>query len=311
MGLVLAGNSAKLPAYYLPNLQLPMQLILVNYGKFMFKITPFINIRPVQLRSLTLPLFLACSYFTPNVYADSFDELKASLASLTETSQVSGRITLSVDETRGEKDDDDFEQNSGYISSHINYGKNGLAITYDADIMSQLETEFELIAEDEEAKTPTLKGLNELRTRDVTALLSQSQRLLKMLKTAEFISEKQVEYKGQQVRELKFNLALDSIINDQRTRDYVDKFKSDYRVIINNKGFPIASTLTYSGKGRAYIVFSLKASGERKDEFQVIGNRLVNISSHNKSNYDSTFGKGSVETQRFFDASQESVKQVH
>ncbi|MBU2883763.1 hypothetical protein KO525_00850 [Psychrosphaera sp. B3R10] len=277
----------------------------------MFNIPPFSKANLVQIRSLAIPLVLACSYFSPNVYADSFDELKTSLASLTETSQVSGRITLSVDETRGEKDDDDFEQNSGYISSYINYGKNGLAITYDADIMSQLETEFELVAEDEEAKTPTLKGLNELRTRDVTAILSQSQRLLKMLKTAEFVSEKQVEYKGQQVRELQFKLALDSIINDQRTRDYVDKFNSDYRVIIDDNGFPMASTLTYSGKGRAYIVFSLKASGERHDEYRVIGNRLVNISSHNKSNYDSTFGIGSVETQRFFDASQKSVSQPH
>lgn len=249
-----------------------------------------------------LALMLAIAFISSEqAFADGFEDLQRALTTLSGTSPVAGHISLTVDEKRGEEGDDDYEQNLGGITSYIEFNEDGLAIRYDRKIMADLEKDFELSAEDEEAKTPTLQGLNELRTRDVTAIISESKRLLRLLKDAELQSEQVIEFEGQQVRELVFNLPLNSIIKEQRTRDYVDKFTSEYRVLIDEHGFPISSTMTYSGKGRAYIVLTFKATGKRNDRYQVVGNRLVNVQSHEFSQYDSTFGKGSNETFRTFD----------
>lgn len=264
-----------------------------------------------RISQLPLTLVLILGFGTANASANGFDDLRLALSSLEETSNVAGKIVLSVEETRGDKDDDDYEQNSGHITTSIDFSERGLAITYSTDVMLELEKEYELRSADEDAKTPTTKGLNELRTRDITGLISQSQRLLKSLQEAEFVAEKNIEYMGLPARELVFNLPLNSILKEKRTRDYVDDFESDYRVIIDEQGFPVASTLTYSGKGRAYIVLSFAAEGKRTDEYKVIGNRLVSVSSHNVSQYDSTFGKGSVTTQRFFDVSQQTASTLN
>lgn len=257
------------------------------------------NAKSVIKSSVLLGLFLN----TNVLWADGLSDLNRALNLLSEDSHIAGKIALTVDRTRGDEGDDDFEQKLGSIQNFVEVSERGLAITYDQKVLTELEQEFVLAAEDEKANTPTSLGLNELRTKDVTQLLSQAQRLARLLKEATLISEANVEYEGQPARELSFSVPLESIIKDQRTREYVDKFNSDYRVIIDQDGYPLASTLTYGGKGRAYIVLSLKASGKRDDKYQVVGNRLVNIESHEVNQYDSTFGKGAMEIYRSFEIS--------
>lgn len=233
-------------------------------------------------------------------HANGLNELQQALAKLKGTSEISGELALSMKETRGEPDDEDYEVTIGEIATHIRYAANGLNIRYSTEVMEGIAQDVKLNADDEEANTPTLKGLNELRTRKITATLSQAHILERRLKGATLVSESPIDYKGKPAKELLFELDMASIIRDKRTRDYVDNFQSDYRIIIDQQGVPLSATLTYNGKGRAYIVLSLQASGKQTDEYQVVGDRLVNIHAYEMSHYDSTFGVGSSEATTTF-----------
>ena len=127
--------------------------------------------------------------------------------------------------------------------------------------------------------------LNELKN-----ILTAASSIERMITLATFIDEQSFEQNGQNLRKLTFELPMNAIINDKRTREYVKKFASNYEVIIDDEGLPLSSTLTFSGKGRAYIVLSVKAHGYSKANYQVVNQRLVQTMEENGSTFDSTFG---------------------
>jgi hypothetical protein len=84
-------------------------------------------------------------------------------------------------------------------------------------------------------------------------------------------------------------LPLESFIDDKKIRGYVSKFKGSYQVLINDKGIPIETRMSYSGKGSAYIFFSMTAESEIVSQFQIDGTRLVRTNRSVESNSSSTF----------------------
>ncbi|MBA6392375.1 hypothetical protein H4J38_16530 [Colwellia sp. BRX10-3] len=238
------------------------------------------NIQSTVLALLTLTI-------SQNVWADSLSDLQQALVMLDGNHAVSGVLSVSFSESRGEGKDKKLK--TGAIKSTLSESIEGLDIRYSKDVLVQIAQENRLKMADEEADTPALNGAEILSASSLIPILSSAQTILDAISKGQFRGETQIEYFEQQVRVLDFELPLESFIDDKKTRGYVNKFKGSYKVLINDEGVPVETRLTYSGKGSAYIFFSMSAESEITSQFQIEGTRLVRINKTVESNSSSTF----------------------
>jgi hypothetical protein len=225
--------------------------------------------------------------FAQNVWADGLSDLQKALIKLNGSEPVSGLLSVSFSETRGEGKDKKLK--TGAIQSTLSGTVQGLDIRYSKDVLVQIERENRMKLADEEADTPVLNGAEILSASSLIPILSSAQTILDYIARGEFKSEEQIEYLNKQVRVLDFTLPLESFIDDKKIRDYVSKFEGSYKVLINDEGIPIETRMSYSGKGSAYIFFSMTAESEITSQFQTDGTRLVRINRTVESNSSSTF----------------------
>lgn len=238
------------------------------------------NIQSTVLALLTFSI-------SQNVWADSLSDLQQALVKLDGNHPVSGVLSVSFSESRGEGKDKKLK--TGAIKSTLSESIDGLDIRYSKDVLVQIAQENRLKMADEEADTPVLNGAEILSASSLIPILSSAQTILDAISKGQFRGETQIEYFEQQVRVLDFELPLESFIDDKKTRGYVNKFKGSYKVLINDEGVPVETRLTYSGKGSAYIFFSMSAESEITSQFQIEGTRLVRINKTVESNSSSTF----------------------
>jgi len=229
--------------------------------------------------------------FTQNVWADSLSDLQQALVKLNGSHPVSGVLNVSFSESSGEGEDKKLK--TGAIKSLLSESNEGLDIRYSKDTLKQIAQENRLKLADENVDTPALNGAEILSASSLIPILSSAQKILDAISKGKFTGETQIEYFEQQVRVLDFELPLESFIDDKKTRGYVNKFKGSYKVLINDEGVPVETRLAYSGKGSAYIFFSMSAASEITSQFQIEGTRLVRINKTVESNSSSTFNERS------------------
>lgn len=225
--------------------------------------------------------------FTHNVWADSLSDLQQALVKLDGSHPISGVLNVSFEESRGEGKDKKLK--TGAIKSTLSESNAGLDIRYSKDVLLQIAQENRIKLADEEADTPALNGAEILSASSLIPILSSAQKILDAISQGKLRGETQMEYFDQQVRVLDFELPLESFIDDKKTRGYVDKFKGSYKVLINEQGVPVETRLSYSGKGSAYLFFSMSAESEITSQFHVQGTRLVRINKTVQSSSSSTF----------------------
>lgn len=225
--------------------------------------------------------------FTHNVWADSLSDLQQALVKLDGSHPISGVLNVSFEESRGEGKDKKLK--TGAIKSTLSESNAGLDIRYSKDVLLQIAQENRIKLADEEADTPALNGAEILSASSLIPILSSAQKILDAISQGKLRGETQIEYLDQQVRVLDFELPLESFIDDKKTRGYVDKFKGSYKVLINEQGVPVETRLSYSGKGSAYVFFSMSAESEITSKFHVQGTRLVRINKTVQSSSSSTF----------------------
>jgi hypothetical protein len=234
---------------------------------------------------IALGLFIFA--FVQNVWADGLTDLQQALVKLNGSEPVSGTLKVSFSETRGEGEDKKLK--TGEIHSTLSESIHGLDIRYSKDILVKIAQENRIKQADEEADTPALNGAEILSASSLIPILSSARTILDYIEQGEFNSEEQIEYLDKKVRVLDFTLPLESFIDDKKVRGYVSKFNGSYKVLINDEGIPIETRMSYSGKGSAYIFFSMTAESEITSQFQKDGTRLVRINRTIESNSSSTF----------------------
>lgn len=238
-----------------------------------------------RLCKLTLG-FIALS--TPQyLWADSLSDLQQALSSLNGNEQVSGILEVTFSEKRGDGKDQKIK--TGAIKSTLSEDSNGLDISYTQEVLRKIAQENRMKIVDEEVDTPTLNGAEILSASSLIPILSSAQTITDYISQGEFISESTIEYLGKEVRVLDFELPLESFIDDKKIREYVSKFEGSYKVLIDEQGVPIETRMTYSGKGSAYIFFSMKAESEIISQFKLDAGRLVRTKRAVTSNSTSTF----------------------
>lgn len=241
-------------------------------------------------KKLTTPLVVSLfcvNLVSVNAYADGLADLKAALTQLKGNTPVSAKITNRFEQARGSGDD--IEVKKGEVTVRASDNESGLSVLYDASILQLMDEEAKAKAEDEEAQTPTLMGLNNnMGTMDMRLKFSSAAHLEKRLLQASFLSEESLQRDGLTLRKLHFELPIDAIISDKTTRKYVDKFDASYNIIIDQAGFPVESEMSFKGRGRAYIVLSVKAEVSSRSTYQVHGERLLQISNDYRGKFTSS-----------------------
>ena len=224
---------------------------------------------------------------TQNVWADSLSDLQQALIKLNGSDPVSGVLKVSFSESRGEGKDKKLK--TGAIKSTLSESIEGLDIRYSKAVLMQIAAENRLKLADEEADTPALNGAEILSASSLIPILSSAQTILDAISKGKFKGETRIDYLDKKIRVLDFELPLESFIDDKKTRGYVNKFKGSYKVLINDEGVPLETRLSYTGKGSAYLFFSMTAESEITSQFQIEGTRLVRINKTVESNSSSTF----------------------
>lgn len=240
-------------------------------------------------------LLSAAVTLSTTAFADGLSDLKQALTRLQTESNISAVMDSSIISQRGE--DKDRVIKKGHVQVQLKDGGDGLQVTYSNAVLRKIETESREKIANEEAETPTLDALRNLSATDFRSMLSAASSLERRLSQAKFIEETNTVFQGKPARVLHFTLPVESVISDKKTRGYVSKFESEYRVVIADDGSPLESHFEYRGKGRAYIVIRVEAFGSNSAQYKVLNGRLLRVRSENKSGYSSTFGDGeSTET---------------
>lgn len=240
-----------------------------------------------KLLSKSMIVVAMSTAMSGHVLADGLSDLKNALANLKGNSPVTAQITNVFEQTRGEGDE--VVVKKGYVQVKASDDVNGLQVFYDAQTLRLMDEESLAKAEDEDAPTPTLMGLNNnLGTMDMRLKFSSANHLEKRISQSTFISEEEIERDGVTLRELTFEMPMEAIITDKTTRGYVDKFDASYTIVIDENGYPIESELNFNGKGRAYIVLSVKAEVYSKSTYQVLNDRLLQITNQYGGNFKSS-----------------------
>lgn len=246
------------------------------------------------MRTLVISL---CFIASSSVYAsEGLSQLTQALSRLQSSSPVHAELNYSFKEWRGKgKSQRNF---SGQALLRVEQNQQGLSVNYQPKVLANIAQEAQARVKDETVNTPTLSAVDRLNTVEINNMLSAAASLARRMEQATFIDETEVKFHDKTKRSVNFSLPLEALIRDKKTRGYVSKFSGHFSVIIDDDGTPLQSKLKFSGKGSAYIIFSVKAYGEAVSDYQVTNNRLVLAKQHYVNGYESTFNDGEVTEQQ-------------
>jgi hypothetical protein len=227
---------------------------------------------------------------TYQVQASALADLKKSLSLLVGESPISTVLTAS----RTLKIDDDITSD-GHITLQLTDDHDGFQIRYGKPLLAQLETEITNKSLQEKNKTAdnieqkTLDGMSYLKPVELRYMLSNANQLNRFISQLTYLEEQHEV--DNHLRVLHFSTPMEVIVQNKKTREYVDKFEGKYKLWINEQGIPIKSSLEFTGKGSAYLIFSLTATEKKETEYQVVNQRLVIVNQHSYSSSEHTFGR--------------------
>lgn len=233
------------------------------------------------------------------VMADGLTDLNNALDKLNGKSTIVGTLETAYQQERGRKKK--IKKTNGYASVKLIDDINGLQVVYSSETLANIAREENEKENNEEANTPTLNAIDDIDAGELSNMLSAAAHLRRSLNKAQFSREEVIDYQGKEMRELHFDLPLEAIITDKEVRSYVDDFKGDYSVVIDEAGVPVQSKLSFDGKGSIYIFFKLSINQSMTYFYQVVDDRLVNYRKQferkQKSTWDQRDSSGYTEIQ--------------
>lgn len=202
-------------------------------------------------------------------------------------------ITVELHTTFSDVHDDHLKQ--GEVSAILSASNEGFQLTYPATELLKIDKERTQLStseqdNDTDSIAPTLAAANKLKAIDLNKTLNMATELLLLMQRATFIADKSHYSPSAQRNLLTFELPIDMMLRNKRTRQYVDEFTATYKLYINAEGIPLRSELVFEGSGSAYLVLHMSAYGNQSETFQVVNNRLILASSESTKGSTSIFG---------------------
>lgn len=201
--------------------------------------------------------------------ADGLTDLKNALK------RLDGNSPIIVELNSSFADIHDEELKNGKVTVVLNDNQHGFQLTYSADELAKMQAEKLAKVSNEDAPSPTLDAAYKLKAINLHKVLTASTNLSQFLERAEFLSERIDVFNQENVRVLAFDLPMEVLIYNKRTRKYVDDFSARYEILIRDDGTPIKSELNFQGSGSAYMILSVEAYGKNTEFYQVVNDRLV------------------------------------
>ena len=227
---------------------------------------------------------------SPHAKADGLADLNTALASLNGNEPIIAYYEVQSSRVSDADDKDDRKETKASVTVTLTDNEKGLHITYSKEVMDKIENEAMQKTLNEEFETPTLTAVRYINATSMRNLLSASSGLQRMVAKAKFIGEESLSTYEQSTRLLTFTLHLDAIIDDKKTRDYVNKFEGKYTILINSEGVPLESNMQFKGKGSAFVILTVKADNSIYNRYEVVNKRLVRVQNNYESSFSSTFG---------------------
>ena len=153
--------------------------------------------------------------------------------------------------------------------------------------LDRMQQERQLKLEDPKAQTPVTEAMDRLEPTRSMKLTDASIDIKQWIHEGTFVDSKKTE----SGTSLRYEMPLESML-DGNIKKYVKKFESELIIYVSNAGIPTSAKMTMSGKGSAFIFFTMKASSESFYEFDVVGDRLIQTKVEQHWKHDSTFSKG-------------------
>jgi hypothetical protein len=235
-------------------------------------------------------IFTITGLLSHNAFADGITDLQSALERLNGSEPITAHYETQFLQVSDADDEDDRKENNGLVRVQLTDSKQGLQVTYSQAVMNKIEVESMQKILDEETDTPTLNAVGDINATRMRNLLSASPSLMRRIAKAEFVSEQKQEFEGKPARLLSFNLPIEAIIDDKKARQYVSKFEGKYTILIDSDGVPLESKTKFKGKGRAFVILSVKANSSNHNRYQIIDNRLVRVRNEYHREFFSTFG---------------------
>jgi len=220
-------------------------------------------------------------------HASSLELLQQRLTELQGTTPISAQFSNQVENIRGEGKDQRIR--TGEASLALSDDGSGLQVHYSQDLLVKVEEEQLAKTENEEINTPTMMALENLDAIDFQNMISAANSLERLILTSEYVGVMATDEVTEGETVLQFDLPLEAIIDDKQTRGYVNKFEGQFLVTVTEDGTPLRSRISFNGKGRAYIVMSVSAWMERETQYQLHGDRLLQVARDGKGGFSTSF----------------------
>jgi hypothetical protein len=232
--------------------------------------------------------------FFSHMAADGLSDLKAALARYGAKSTIQGTLDAQIWSQQGK--DKDATKTSGRAQATVEYGPQGLRMSWGRPLLQQLEQETKARSLPNPPANQALNALWSMDMRSTAGMVNPAEELSRVLDAATFISEGKESFNGRQARALNFTAPLGS--EAQRLRRWLKDYSSTIVVWIDGDGSPLGFSKKVNIKARAFLVISLEQTREEAITYATAADHLICARQEEKQEFQGGGEYGSSRTIR-------------
>lgn len=233
--------------------------------------------------SKKLPIFSfsIILFFSQCSLADGLSDLQKTLDSFTQSAEFTGQVNASI--KNHSKEDDEITTKTGATEFSVEQNQTGLEIRYPMVILDAIDKEIEAKKQNPKAQTPRTEAMNRFNYQEMVILLNPVQDIEADLRKAKLVKEENLLYQGKPARLLHLRIDLEKLSEEERKN--LKKFKTDFKIWIDEQGRPLASHSKGKGSGRFALVIGFEFHFEVEKTYTVHNSRLLvtELKSHSGS----------------------------
>lgn len=220
-------------------------------------------------------------FFSHRSFADGLSDLKQALNGFAQSAAFTAKITASI-KNHNEEDDENTTK-TGETEFSVEQNQTGLEIRYPMAILDAIDKEIEAKKQNPKAQTPRTEAMNRFNYQEMVILLNPVLDMEEDLRKAKLIKEENILYQGKPARLLHLRIDLEKLSQEERKN--LKKFKTDFKIWIDEKGVPLASHSKGKGSGRFALVIGFEFHFDVEKTYSVHNNRLLvtDLKSHSGS----------------------------
>lgn len=210
-------------------------------------------------------------FFSQCSLADGLSDLKQALNGFTQSAAFTAQITASI--KNHNEEDDEITTKTGETEFSVEQNQTGLEIRYPTAILDAIDKEIDAKKHDPKAQAPRTEAMNRFNYQQMVILLNPVQEMENDLQKATLVKEENILYQGKPARLLHLRIDLEKLSQEERKN--LKKFKTDFKIWIDEKGVPLASHSKGKGSGRFALVIGFEFHFDVEKTYTVHNNRLL------------------------------------